>query len=378
MKTEISSLELNRLVRELQGLLGGKLEQLYQVGRDEFILQLHVPGTGKSILRIIIGKIMYVASSKGSAPDKPPSFCVYLRKKLKNARLKSISQLGFERIVELVFETKDARFRLVFELFSKGNVMLCDEQGVILSALEQQEWKDRVLKPKQRYDYPKKEFSFLALTKSELELLLRKSDRESLVKTLAMELGLGGVYAEEICLLSKVDKNVKSNTLSGQEVASLYAVMQDLLSRQSSPVVVYEDDARSKVRDITPFRLEFYREFAIAEFDDFSDALDSVLTTKQEAKEIDAVEKHAKTRIDKIDEMIAQQRLRIEGLEVSEKENRRKAELVYENYILIQQVLAEVNELRKSSSWHDIKERFKGHKLIKEINEKTGEITLEI
>ena len=378
MKSDLSSLELNYLVKELEVLVGGKLEQLYQLGRDEFTMQLHVPSIGKSILRIIIGKMMYLASSKTPAPETPPSFCIYLRKKLKNARIKSIGQLGFERIVEFVFETKDAQLRLIFELFSKGNVVLCNEEGIILSILEQQEWKDRTLKPKQHYEYPKKEFNFLAMTNAELDIMLTKSDKESLVKTLAMDLGLGGVYAEELCRLSGVDKNIKSNSLSEKEAASLYLIMQDMISKQFAPVVVYEDDEKSKVKDITPFRLESYREFAISEFDTFSNALDSVLTSKEHVTAVAAAEKHAKTKIDKINEMIEQQTLRIKGLEVSEKENQRKGEVIYENYILVQQVLAEINELRKSSSWQAVKERFKGHKIIRDINDKTGEITLEL
>lgn len=378
MKTEISSLELYYLLKELQHLISAKVEQIYQIGKEELIVQFHVPSKGKQILRVILGKLMYIASNKGEVPEKPHGFCLFLRKKLRNSRLRQLKQLGFERVVEFLFETKEAKFRLIIELFSKGNIILCNEEGIILSALEQQEWKDRTIKPKQQYRYPKKEFNFLVIEKNELTQLLHTSKKENLVKTLAIDLGLGGVYAEELCLLAKIDKNLKPVQLSDKEVDSVHSAIQTLSSKELSPQVVYNDEEKKAIKDITPFKLDFYKEFPSEPAQTFNTALDSVLTKKIEAKALEAAETTAKTKIDKIDEMISQQRLRIDGLEKSEKENQRKGEVIYENYPLVEQALAEIKDLKKTLSWKEISERFKGHKIIKSINEKTGEVTIEL
>jgi predicted ribosome quality control (RQC) complex YloA/Tae2 family protein len=378
MKTEISSLELHYLLKELQHMISAKIEQIYQIGKEELILQLHVPGTGKRILRIILGKLMYIASNKGDVPEKPPGFCLYLRKKLKNARLRQLNQLGFERIIEFIFETKDAKFKLIVELFSKGNIILCDENNTILSVLERQEWKDRSIKPKETYQYPKKEFNFITITKDELITLLNKSTKENLVKTLALDLGLGGVYAEELCIISNIDKNIKSAQLSDKETDELYKAIKELLSKEPAPRIIYKDAEKTKVKDITPFALNSNKDLDSTEADSFNNAIDSILTKKLETKAIETTEKAAKTRIDKVNEMISQQKQRIKGLEKSEKENKQKAERIYENYQVIEQILAETIELKKKLSWDEIKQRFKGHKIIKDINTKTGEITLEL
>ncbi|MBU2560854.1 MAG: NFACT family protein [Nanoarchaeota archaeon] len=376
MKTEISALELHYLMDELQGLVSAKLEQVYQIEKAELILQLHAPGIGKRIMRIVLGKLMYLASNKGEVPEKPSGFCLYLRKKLKNARLRQLTQLGFERIVEFLFETKEARFRLVVELFSKGNVVLCNEQGIILSALENQEWKDRSIRPKEPYKYPEKEFNFLTITKEGLAALLNKSDKENLVKTMAMDLGLGGVYAEELCLMAGVDKGLKSNQLSDKEVEAVFDAITRLRAKEISPVMY--KDSEGKVKDIVPFGLNFYRPFQATAAADFNTALDTVLTTKTESRALEQTEKAAKTKIGKIDEMISQQRMRIEGLEKSEVENQRKGEFIYENYPLVQKAIDELNEMRKTRSWKDIRQKFKGHKIIKDVDEKNGEVTLEL
>ncbi|MBW2971931.1 NFACT family protein [Candidatus Woesearchaeota archaeon] len=376
MKTEISSLELHFLLKEFETVMGAKLEQVYQVGKEELVLQLHVPGVGKKILRVIIGKLMYIASNKGDMPEKPPGFCLYLRKKLKNARLKEVQQLGFERIVSFLFETKDLKFRLVIELFSKGNIVLCSEDWKILSALEKQEWKDRSIKPGEQYSYPKKEFNFLTITAEQLADMLHKSDKENLVKSLALDLGLGGVYAEELCMLAGIEKGLKSAQLSDKEVKSVFDAITNLKDKQIS-TTIYKV-AEGQIKDIVPFELKFYKDLQKESAEMFNEALDKILTTKIEKKAIDSAENAAKTKIGKIEEMISQQRLRISGLEVSEKDNQRKGELIYENYPLIQQVIEQVKELRKTLSWKEVKEHFKGHKLIKGVDEKTGEVTLEL
>ncbi len=376
MKSEISSLELHYLAREFQELLSAKVEQIYQIGREELIIQLHIPGKGKRILRCVLGSMIYIASNKGDVPEKPPGFCLYLRRKLKNARLRSVRQLGFERIVEFMFETKDAKFILMIELFSKGNIILCDEERKILSVLERQEWKDRSVKPGETYTYPAKEFNFLTIDKDDLTNLLHRSQKESLVKALAIELGLGGVYAEELCLLAGIDKNLKPAQLSDKEISSLHEAIQAIRDKELSPTIY--KFAEGQIKDIVPFGLEFYRSFQQTSADTFNSALDSVLTEKIEKKDIDTAEKAAKTKLDKVEEVIRQQRLRIDGLERSAEENQRKAEFIYENYQLIERVIAEINEEKSQKSWKEIKEMFKGHKMIKGIDTKTGEITIEL
>ncbi len=377
MKTDFSSLELYYMIKELQPLISAKIEQIYELGRDELILQMHLPGAGKRILRILLGKMLYLASGKGEVPEKPHGFCLYLRRKLKSARLRSLRQLGFERIVEFTFETKDAKFKLIVELFSKGNIILCDTEDVILSVMQQQEWKDRILKAKQTYSYPEKEFNFLTLEKADLTKMFHASKKENLVKSLAIELGLGGVYAEEICMMAKIDKHLKPVQLSDKEISDVYEAITEIRDKDTSCAIIYRD-AEGNLKDIVPFELKFYAAFSPIKSDNFNAALDSILTSKIERKDLESAEKQASTKLDKIEEMIKQQTFRIEGLEISEQENQKKGAFIYENYPLIEQAIKAIQEHRKTMSWKELKEKFKGHKIIKDIDTKTGEITLEI
>ncbi|MBW2965299.1 NFACT family protein [Candidatus Woesearchaeota archaeon] len=378
MKSELSSLDLHYLLRELAVLSSAKVENIYQLGKEEIVFQFHVPGEGKRVLRIVLGKLMYLASAKGDMPEKPPGFCLFLRRRLKNARFREIRQFGFERIVEFLFETKEAKYRFVVELFSRGNAVLCDESGKILSVLERQEWKDRSIKPGQVYDYPKKEVNFLELTRESLSSVLARSDKENLVKSLAIDLGLGGIYAEELCLQAKVDKSLKPGQLSDKELDSLFSASQGIVQRGMSAEIVSGSRPGDAAVEIVPFSMDYFRSKERSQFPSFNEALDSVFTTKSEAKALDATESAAKKKLDKFDEMIRQQTQRIEGLELSEKDNQRKGEVIYENYPLVNEVISEVRELKKRLSWKEIGEHFKGHKIIRNIDVTTGELTLEL
>ncbi len=129
MKEEITAFELGFLAEELQELADAKIEKIFHVLPKEIVLQLHLPNIGRKILRIS-PNFIYLASQKSEMPEKPSNFCSYLRKYLENARIRSIVQRDFERIVEIALETREKKYVLVAELFDKGNVILCDERSI--------------------------------------------------------------------------------------------------------------------------------------------------------------------------------------------------------------------------------------------------------
>ena len=68
----------------------------------------------------------------------------------------------------------------------------------------------------------------------------------------------------------------------------------------------------------------------------------------------------------------------IKRLEKQEKTNKEKGELVYQNYQLIDSILKELKDISKNHSWKEIKDKLKGHKLIKEVISKDKSIVLEL
>ena len=65
-------------------------------------------------------------------------------------------------------------------------------------------------------------------------------------------------------------------------------------------------------------------------------------------------------------------------LEKEIKENTSIAELMYNKYQVIEDVIHQINSARKKYSWKEIKDKLKGNKVIKEINEKESKLVIEI
>jgi predicted ribosome quality control (RQC) complex YloA/Tae2 family protein len=391
MRSDITALDLHFVVSEFSSLVGAKVEQVYESEDKDLYLSLHIPSLGKRFLRVVVGKFVYLAASKPEMPQSPPSFCVYLRKRLVNARVKSVRQVGFERIVELCFERKSREglfeFVLYFELFSPGNVILCSKEGVILSVLEKQRWGKRILEPKEKYEYPRKDFDFFTLDNLQFERLLKSSDKENLVKTLAIDLGLGGVYAEEVCLRSDVDKSLRSADISKGAVDAIFSVIKIIRASVIEPFVVLNKQKGESaleifdpgaVLDVVPFRLEYYSKKPVVAFGSFNSALDTALSTKVEKLAEEKKVAEVKSRFKKVDEIIDDQSVRVDGFERASLENQRKGELIYENYILVQDILKQIQDVRKRLSWSEIKAKLKGHAVIKNVDEAKGEITIEL
>src|SRR3989344_7210493 len=174
-KKSISSLELAALVNEMQFLVKGKIDQIYHQEKDQLLLQLHVPSKGKKLLKVIPGKFLSLTSAKETAL-KPSSFCMQLRKYLANAFIKNLYQKDSERIVIFELEKPETYF-LIIELFSKGNIILTDKNYMIIAALENQEWKDRTVKPKEKYLFPPLEVNWKELSVKKLQSILKKSQK---------------------------------------------------------------------------------------------------------------------------------------------------------------------------------------------------------
>jgi len=299
-------------------------------------------------------------------PDKPPGFCIFLRKKLKNARIVSITQKESERIIEIFFRLKDHNLRLYIELFSKGNIILCDEQNIIIGSLNIQKWKDRTVRHKQEYTYPKKEFNFITIDENELNKLLDSTNKESIVKSLAIDLGLGGTYAEEICLIAGVDKNNKPKDTSSKKI---FKALDNIRTAERSANTILDGNT---VKNIVPINLKTLSDFKSEHKESFNEAIDEELSKEIEAAPMEEEKSKADSTIKKTNLIINEQLNRIKGLEIAEVENKRKGELIYEHYQEIESFLERFNkELEKKTPDQELFKKVK-------FNKKTKEVTIEV
>src|SRR3989338_1864318 len=99
MAKQLSALDMHFLIKELKEMEGSRVDQIYNYSHEEIYIQLHKSNVGKKILRVIIGKIIFITETK-IIDETPSGFCMLLRKHLEGKFLDSIQQLESERILK--------------------------------------------------------------------------------------------------------------------------------------------------------------------------------------------------------------------------------------------------------------------------------------
>jgi len=359
-KKSISSLELAALVNELQFLVNGKVSQIYHPENNVLLLQLHAPRRGKQLLKIVSGKWLCLTQQKESAL-KPSGFCMQLRKYIDNAIIKNLYQQGSERVVVFEIE-KLEKFYLIIELFSKGNIILTDAKNVIITALENQEWKDRTIKPKEKYVFPPLDINWKEVNVKRVQEVLKKSEKRNLATSLATEIGLGGLYAEELCRQAEVDLNQVPTKVTAKEAELLVKTMKNFQIAITTPKgYIYEND-------VTPFPLLDKK--PLQEIDSYNEAIDTLKLSEKPSP--------YQNKIKTLQRTIAEQEEAIKNQEEKIIIGSRKGELIYEKYMALQKLKEIVEELKKSKNWAEIAKELKKEKKISKINLEKKVITIDL
>ncbi len=361
MVKELSSMDIYYLMKELKQLENSKVDRIYHTTEnyEELLVVVHVTGKGKHIIKVMLPSMILMDYSK-EEQGTATGLCMMLRKNLEGSILASIEQVSFERVIILTFQRKEERKHLIIELFGKGNIIFCDDKLNILNTLREEHWKDREIKKKQAYQQPISN-NILKMDEKEIEKIINTSKRTSLVKVLAMDLGLGGVYAEELCATIGIDKESKN-----ADSKKILKGINELLKKNTKPNSV---DGK-----IFPFELQTKK--AEKYYDSFNEAILQNIELKDMQKE-----KYDKQK-EKIDAIINQQSKILEETEKEIIENQRKAESIYEHYKELEDIIKVIKDAQKKYGWKEVKKRLKEDKkfsrIIKDINEKEQTITIEL
>ena len=370
----LSSVDYHYLVQEWQSLVNARLDKVFQPALKEFFLQFHVTGKGKQLLRILLPQAMYLSAQREPAQE-PKGLCMFLRKKLGNARLLEITQPGFQRVIQFTFTTKTETYYLIIELFSKGNLVLCDKDYQVLGCLTTQAWKNRAIKVGQPYLFPE-QISLPDLSEQKLIELVKTTTRNSLVTFLAIDLALGGIYAEELCARTGFDKHNDPRALSKQQLAELFKQLTSISKHTISPRLYYEDKYKSRIMDYAPFALESYHAQPHQEFMSYNESLDILF---QNHAEFTITKKSAFTaQMEKLATILVAQEEQLDTMEKEIEVNKAAGNFIYEHYQDIKNILEEFKAARKKYSASELKAKLKEHKILKEYNDKEGKIIIEL
>ena len=368
-KRELTSADLVALVGELREYSGATVDKAYLYGDDLVRLKMRDYDRGRLELLIEVGDVKRAHLARPEhvpdAPGRPPNFAKMLRNRIAGADLARVDQHGFDRVLEFEFRRTDQDTTLVVELFGQGNVAVLDQSGTVVDCLETVRLKSRTVAPGARYEFPEERPRPMDMDREAFAARMRDSDTD-VVRTLATQLDFGGLYAEEICTRAGVEKALDIADADDETFERLHDAVGRLFDPvergELDPRVYYEDDRRV---DVTPIPLEEHDRAGLdpETFETFNAAVDDYFTNLDAEDEIEedptASRPDFEAEIEKQKRIIEQQENAIEGFEERAAAERRKAEQLYGNYDLVDEILSTVRAARDAGhSWDEIAARF--------------------
>ncbi|MFC1786866.1 ribosome rescue protein RqcH [Halobacteriota archaeon] len=368
MKDKMTSVDVAVIVTELQILIDAKLDKAYQQ-EDEIRLKMYVARDRHDLL-IKAGRMMYLTKYPRPSLKIAPSYSMLLRKHLKGGRITSIDQYDFDRVIEIHVQRGGVERILMIELLPRGNIILLSEDRKIILPLTTMSLRSREVRRGEQYAFPPLQKNPIDITEIELHALFEESDK-NLVSTLASRLNLGGLYAEEVCILAGVDKNISARDMPGEQLQKIHSAMSKLFEPISSgklkPHIVSE---KGEEIDVLSFELCQYADHEKVYFNSLNEALDEFFSRK--AIKIATSVKDEK--LVTLERKSSLQEHAIEKFQQEEKDCIKKAEAIYAQYQQIEGIFKSIHDARgQDSSWKEIKATIE-----EEIDEVAGILTIEL
>jgi len=124
-------------------IVGGRIDKIHQPEKDELIISVRTFGGAYKLLLCANPSFprFHITEMQKENPDKPPMFCMLLRKHIQGGKILYVAQDGFERIIRIGIESYDemgylSEKVLIVEIMGKhSNIILIDKEGKILDSI---------------------------------------------------------------------------------------------------------------------------------------------------------------------------------------------------------------------------------------------------
>lgn len=352
-KRSMTSFDVAAVVQELSRLQGLRLNNIYYVG-EVILLRLKGPGRDARVA-IVPGERIHITSFDVSDKGMPPPFIMGIRKHIRGASLVEVRQHGFDRIVEMVFESGGRRYRLIAEILPRGVAVLVDENGRILQLDEQRVMRDRVLKRGASY-VPPPGSSLHPLELSVEHVASAVENNGEVVRVLSRALGYPGEVVEEALARLGVEPSDSTAALRGRE-EELVETIRAIYMEAAGPGAYILYDEKDSPLTVVPFEprglVERYRLRAVAK-QSISEALDQYFVEELRRLEVDAATREIEAERRKLLASLEKARQNLSELEDKLKTLEKRAQLLAEHMAEAYEALECARRLRETSGWEHI------------------------
>ena len=360
------------VTHEMKELEGSYIDKVYQDGDEIFI---KIKGFKKEIF-IKSGKWVFLSEHRERKEEHPPSFAMALRKYIGNGRIRRIEQYDFDRII-IIEIYRGEKYFLILEVIPNGNVVLADEEYRIINLMKHQRWAHRILKRGEKYIFPPSKYDPERMGMEEFIGEMKKG--RDVVRGL-VSMGFPGVWAEEICLMAGVEKNIAVENISHEEMEELYNSSKKLLEKiregKYNPVIVEKD---GEYENVLPFPSMRYNEEKKKFFDSMNEAVEEYFF-KNFVEGKGREEKVEDEERERIKRQIIQQKEAIKKFMEEEEKYRKQGDAIFANYELVEKIIKGEGKPKKEKYpvvWIDLP--FEGGimevdiDIRKSVNENAGE-----
>ncbi len=352
----MTNVDVAALASELsRALVGARIDKAYQPAKDRILLRMRQRGLGKMDVLFQLGRFITVTKRPVENPDQPSMVAKILRRDYGNARLVGVSQIGFDRLLRFDFE-RDAKRSIVFELFGDGNMLLLDDQDVITLPMKGGDYGARRLRKGEPYQPPPGGSLPFGMDLSQMQAAGEHA-RKDLVRFLALDLGFGPLWAEELCLRAGVDKTQKPQAMPQPDWQAIHdaihALGGDIARNDLAPAVVFEGDAPT---DAIPFEMaKFPREkYPYEEAQSFREALDAYFIGGDEDEDDDPRKARFEEARGKVLRQVQMMEESIRGFKEDEDARRLDGDTLYARFQEVDAILAQLKAARETRSWQEV------------------------
>lgn len=330
---KMSNLDYHSVAEELQRLVGGYLNKAYEPRPGVLRLKFHKDGEVN--LAVELGVRIHLTKYIEEPSGEPSSFTKFLRTELENSKVTAIRQLNFDRIIAIDFEKTGERYSVVFEMFQKGNAIVCGHDGKILKVYRPEIYSARKLRHGEHYTPPPNTKKHPQdITAADFAGVKGKA-----VPVVSKVVNLPPSYLEEACARSGIPLDKKFEALSDKEIASLIKIVRTIASSALEPCVYWRG---GKAVAFSPFLLTKFAGagLELRRYASFSEALDEYYANAEPEPEKDVV-------LEKLEAVLEQQKSAVTRLENEAADAKAAGDEIYRNSALYDEILAEADLLLK-------------------------------
>ncbi len=287
---------LSTVKTQIGSLIDGRIDKIYQPSKDEIIISIRTKQGGKKILINTSSSCarVHLTENKIDNPQKPPMFCMLMRKHLIGGKLVGVRQLKSDRVLYLDFECTNelgdiCKITLACELVGRhANLIIINaDNNKVIDSIKRVALNDkdiRVVLPNVPYVQPEKSDRIelaninYAQFADMIENQKKNSDKELAKAIVACIDGASPLFAREVVYRFYGRVDTLLSEMQEGDLGKIYQILRtvcDRLLMQTNKYYILKD-LQGNIKDICFMKINQYENLmTLDEYDDPSTALDN-------------------------------------------------------------------------------------------------------